>query len=212
MIIASKQRYLPVVINMIVLQKDDWYFYLHRDVYDQAVILADRYDQAPEELAEMIGGYDHNDDTVRWFYEYAPKPLHILAPCLRLIAGRIDPDLELVCGVLHVITSMIQVRQFILKPPEIRRSVSFSLTIKAEYEMAWERFFASSVPYDQRGFAMRQSGPGTLSVAAPAKPSMVTAPLIPQQKERTDPDDAPPVPYFVSTEEERSATRKLLMK
>src|SRR5690606_33779091 len=35
----------------------------------------------------------------------------------------------------------------VLKPVEVRKSVSFSLSIKDEYEMAWDRFFMTAIPY-----------------------------------------------------------------
>lgn len=149
MLIVSKDRYLPVAVNTIVLQAQEKYFYIHRDVYDQAVILADRYPSL-EELASLVGG-SGNEETVQWFYSEAPKPLHILAPYLQLIDGDIERDMELCCGVLHVITSLIHVRHFIQKPPEVRRSVSFSLSIREEYEMAWESFFLTALPYEKRG-------------------------------------------------------------
>ncbi|MFD0588509.1 hypothetical protein ACFQZE_10890 [Paenibacillus sp. GCM10027627] len=149
MLVVSKERYLPVTVNTLVLSANETYFYIHRDVYDQAIILSDRYDTLAE-LAELVGGYDHNDDTVQWFYEQAPKPLHSLAPFLALIDGRIEPDIELCCGVLHVITSLINARHFVRKPLEVRKSVSFSLSIKEEYEMAWDRFFVTALPYEQR--------------------------------------------------------------
>ncbi|QMV40494.1 hypothetical protein [Cohnella cholangitidis] len=149
MIIASKERYMPVVINTLVLTKGEWYFYIHRDVYDQMVILSDRFEK-PESLAELIGGSRINEETVRWFYEQTPKPLNILAPYIQLIEGTIEKDMELCCGALHVISAMINLRGFILKPPEVRKSVSFTLSIKEEYELAWESFFMSAMPYEQR--------------------------------------------------------------
>ncbi|GKU77578.1 hypothetical protein [Paenibacillus sp. L3-i20] len=149
MLVVSKERYLPVTVNTLVLSANETYFYIHRDVYDQAVILSDRYESL-HELAELVGGTGRNDDTVQWFYEQAPKPIHILAPFLSLIDGEIEQDLEICCGVLHVITSLIHARHFVQKPQEVRKSVSFSLTIKEEYEMAWDRFFATALPYEQR--------------------------------------------------------------
>ncbi|WP_138755927.1 hypothetical protein [Paenibacillus sinopodophylli] len=149
MLVVSKERYLPLSINMLVLYAQERYFYIHRDVYDQALILSERYTDLTE-LGTLVGGYDMNHDTVQWFYEHAPKPIHILAPYLTLIDGEIDKDLELCCGVLHVITSLIQVRHFIEKPLEVRRRVTFSLSIREEYEMAWDRFFMTALPYYQR--------------------------------------------------------------
>jgi hypothetical protein len=149
MLVVSKERYLPVTINTLVLSKGDRYFYIHRDVYDQAVILSDKYPKV-ESLINEINGSQVNQDTVAWFYENAPKPIHSLAPFLLLVDGEIEQDMEICCGVLHAITAMINVRNFILKPIEIRKSVSFSLSIKEEYEMAWERFFMTAIPYEQR--------------------------------------------------------------
>lgn len=211
MIVASKERYLPVVVNTLVLAKDDWYFYLHRDVYDQAVVLTDRFEQAFEDLAELIGSRHGNEATVRWFYEQAPRPLHILAPYIHLIDGEIGQDMELCCGVLHVITAMIHARQFILKPLEIRKSVSFSLTIKEEYEMAWERFFVSSIPYDQRG-QLIQAGIGRPAQPTAPAPLLDTVPLFPEQDDRLDPLNRPEPARIGSSDEERTATRNLLLK
>jgi hypothetical protein len=213
MIVASKERYLPVVVNTLVLSKDDWYFYLHRDVYDQAVILTDRYDRAVDDLMELIGNKQRNEEAVRWFYEQAPKPLHILAPYLQLIDGEIARDMELICGVLHVVTAMIQVRQFILKPPEIRKSVSFSLTIKEEYEMAWERFFVSAIPYGQRGLLL-QAGPRPAAQPELATPASMTdtVPLFPVQRDRFDPLSGQAPVRTGSTDDERTATRNLLSR
>jgi hypothetical protein len=149
MLVVSKERYLPVTINTIVLAKEGRYYYVHRDVYDQAVVLFDRY-QTLDTLIHEINGSQISSDTVAWFFENAPKPINILAPFLTLVDGEIEKDMEVICGVLHAITAMINVRNFILKPIEIRKSVSFSLSIKEEYEMAWDRFFMSAIPYEQR--------------------------------------------------------------
>jgi len=212
MIIVSRERYIPVIVNMIVLFKDEHYFYIHRDVYDQAVVLADRYREL-EPLAALVGGKDINRETAAWFYEAAPRPLHILAPYLSLIDGAIAKDMELACGVLHVVTSMIHVRQFIEKPEEIRRSVSFSLSIKEEYEMAWERFAASSIPYDRRGNYM---GMQQVSAAAPELPertasAMDTVALFPHAASQlSGPGDKGAYTLAAAKEAERSATRNLL--
>uniref|UniRef100_A0A4Y8Q7S9 Uncharacterized protein n=1 Tax=Paenibacillus athensensis TaxID=1967502 RepID=A0A4Y8Q7S9_9BACL len=140
---------MPVTINTLVLAKNDMYIYIHRDVYEQAVVLADRYPEF-HTLRTEVGGSPLNEETAKWFYEQAPKPLHILAPYLCLVEGPVEPEFEVVCGVLHVITAMIHVRNFVVKPPEIRRSVSFSLSIREEYELAWDRFFATAIPYKER--------------------------------------------------------------
>ncbi|GFN30943.1 hypothetical protein [Paenibacillus xylaniclasticus] len=215
MIVVTKERYIPVMVNMIVLTKGEHYFYIHRDVYDQAVILSDRYREFSQ-LSELVGGKDVNGETAAWFYESAPKPLHIFAPYLLLIDGVIDKDMEQACGVLHVITSMIHVRQFIEKPPEIRRSVSFSLSIKEEYEMAWDRFIASSIPYDQRGSLIggQQLAAGA-AIDRQEQPVSVTdtIALFPHTVAQIGrPSDKGAYTVAAAKEAERSATRNLLMR
>jgi len=214
MIAASKQRYLPTIVNTMVLSKNGWYFYLHRDVYDQAVVLSDKHEQSPDELSALIGGNPVNMETVRWFGEQTPRPLHILAPFLQLIDGEVEQDIEMACGVLHVITSMIQVRKWLTKPQEIRKSVSFSLTIKEEYELAWESFFASAIPYDQRGQLLH-------AAHGMSAPPPVTMPVGPDNTVPLLSAHAPdrfglamePAPARIGpSDEERTATRSLLLK
>ncbi|MFD0671949.1 hypothetical protein [Cohnella sp. GCM10027633] len=212
MIVASKERYLPTMVNTIVLAQGEWYYYMHRDVYDQAVVLTDRYD-GYESLAEAIGcARGDNGGAAKWFYDAAPKPLRVLAPFLNLVDGPLEEDVELCCGVLHVVTAMINVKGFPGKPPEVRKSVAFSLTIREEYEWAWERFFQSAIPYDSRHTAF---GAG-LAESLPTRPVVAvtdTVPLFPsyaafEEDARGKPESAP---KKASTQEERSATRSLLI-
>lgn len=145
MIVASRKRYLPVTTNTIVLSQADWYFYVHRDVYDQAVVLSDLH-QHYEELLPFVMTSNKNEKAIEFFYLNAPKPINILAPFLGLVNGNIEEDIELCSGILHTITAMINTRNYIQKSAEIRKSVSFSLAIKEEYEIAWDRFFMTSIP------------------------------------------------------------------
>ena len=79
MIVCSQKRYLPVTNNMLVLQQGEYYFYVHRDVYDKAVILYDRYQFM--ELKDLIDGSPHNNEAASKFFDNAPAPLKILGPC-----------------------------------------------------------------------------------------------------------------------------------
>ncbi|MBO9597430.1 MAG: hypothetical protein J7559_06380, partial [Cohnella sp.] len=188
MIVATRERYLPTLVNTMVLSMNGWYFYLHRDVYDQAVILTDRYDTF-DSLAQAIGCEGaEGEATARWFYDHTPKPLRVLAPFLQLIDGTLEQDMELCCGVLHVVTAMIHVKGFPEKPPEVRRSVSFSLTIREEYELAWERFIQSAVPYEKRHASFNLGvGEAVQRVNPPfAIPVTDTVPLFPSFQAHED--------------------------
>ncbi|MDQ0885059.1 hypothetical protein QFZ81_000147 [Paenibacillus sp. V4I9] len=215
MLVVSKERYVPVTINTVVLSKEDWYFYVHRDVYDQAVVLSDSY-KTMEIITDLIGGPRLNDDTVSWFFENAPKPIHILAPYLSLIDTEIEQDMELCCGVLHAITAMINVRNFINKPVEVRKSVIFSHSIKEEYEMAWDRFFMSAIPYEQRHILTQSVGSiptgipnDSLGVITQAEADKTT--ILPIFKSNSDKNvDTSTSASGNSTAAERKATKNLL--
>lgn len=150
MLVISEKRYFPSTVNTIVLSKNDLYYYVHRDVYDQSVVLSDRHNL--ESLSTVIGIKEEGTEIVSWFYENAPSPINILAPYLYLVEGEISKDMEECCGVLHSITAVINVRRFITQPAELRKSVTFSLSIKEEYELAWERFFMEAIPYESRNY------------------------------------------------------------
>ncbi|MDX8360774.1 hypothetical protein [Cytobacillus sp. IB215316] len=145
MIVFSKERYLPTMINTIVLFKNDAYFYIHRDVYDQAIIVSDKY--TFEELKTAVGVNGKLEEIVNWFYKAAPTPINILAPFISLTNLNIDKDLEECCGVLHTITAIINVKHFVNQPEELRKRVNFSYLVKTEYEMPWERFFMTAIKY-----------------------------------------------------------------
>jgi len=232
MLVVSPKRYLPVAVNTLVLHAGGLYFYIHRDVYDQAVILADQYAEL-DELSTLVGGGADNRETARWFYSQAPKPLNILAPFLNLIEGELERDLELCCGALHVITSLIQVRHFIHKPQEVRKSVSFSLSIKDEYEMAWESFLMTAIPYEKRhlamasalpvyqeqaaGFEVQQSAPEraysaeTAPIQALPVEALATSMLEGFSVRREEEQAEAPKSMYASTAAEKKATKQLLL-
>lgn len=138
MIVYSQKRYYPDLINTIILQdSEENYFYVHRSTYDAAVILNDRYTK--DTLLDAIG--IESSDIIDYYFEQAPTPLNILAPFLGLVAEGLEKDIELLTGCLHVISSSIDFRKFVKAPKEIRSEVNFSLFIREEYKLSWERFF-----------------------------------------------------------------------
>jgi hypothetical protein len=147
MLVVTEERYLPTLHNTIVIHNGSYYFYIHRDVYDSLVILSDRY--SLESLTAMVVPIG-NEETIKWFYDNAPRPINILAPYIGLVDCEIPATIVDCCGALHTITSIIDVRNFVKQPVELRRSIRFSMSVRDEYEMAWESFINTSIPYADR--------------------------------------------------------------
>lgn len=147
MLVTSKKRYLPTTINTLVLVKNDDFFYIHRDVYDKAIILTDRY--TLEELIKNIEP-EHNLSAIQYFYDNTPAPINILAPFLGLVVEGLPEDIEILTGAIHIITAATDVKAYTRVHTELRKTLEFSLYIQEEYEMAWERFFMTSIPYEER--------------------------------------------------------------
>lgn len=147
MLVTSKKRYLPTAINTLVLAKDDYFFYIHRDVYDKALILANRY--SLDELIRIVEP-SSNPIAIQYFYDHVPAPIHILAPFLGLVTSDLPEDIEILTGAIHVITAATDVIAYTQVHTELRKTLEFSLYIQEEYEMAWERFFITSIPYEER--------------------------------------------------------------
>ncbi|WP_105614113.1 hypothetical protein [Vallitalea okinawensis] len=156
MLVMSLERYLPTTVNTIVLQEDNIYFYMHRSIYDKALILADQH--TLESLITLVDPKS-NHETIQWFYEKAPQPLNILAPYIGLVEGDIHRDMEECCGVLHAICAALDIRRLITQPKELRQCISFSLSVKEEYQMAWEVFFMTAIPYAKRSMLIQQANP-----------------------------------------------------
>lgn len=147
MLVTSKERYLPTTINTLVLIKNDYFFYIHRDVYDKAIMLNDRY--TLDTLIENIQP-KNNLSAIEYFHENTPSPINILAPFLGLVDKGLPNDVETLTGAIHVITAAIDVKAYTQIDSNLRKTLEFSLYIKEEYEMAWERFIMTSIPYDER--------------------------------------------------------------
>lgn len=145
MIVISKERFYYTNPNIIMLEKDDNFFYSHRNVYDQAVILNYVYNSNIEDvLITLDPNFKNNNKAYEWLKENLPKPLNILAPFIYLVDSDLGDDYEDYCGALQVITSQISVASYIKLDKSIRSGLSWSSSIKEEYRMSWDLFIQSS--------------------------------------------------------------------
>ena len=154
MLVTTNKRLVPSQVNTIILQGEDgMYYYLHRDLYDQLTVLYDNYSfgENTHILCNLIGyPMDTWPDNVRHFYETAPGPIKMAAPYLMLVT-RVEElsTMEDMCGALTVISMSINLRRFPKVDKSIRASITFSLYIREEYRMHWDRFFQENLEFEQ---------------------------------------------------------------
>ena len=155
MLIVSETRYVPTAVNMMVLQgSDDLYYYVHRSLYDQCTVLYDLYGQNIEALYKLIGWEKDVPAVCGEFYLEVPEPLSVLAPFLTLIGGCEELEgVEEMCGALSSISRSIDFRKMLKVPMQIRQSVKFSLHVREEYRVQWDRFFTETPTYEEVDFA-----------------------------------------------------------
>lgn len=160
MLTISETRYVPVKPNYIVLQDADGYFYyINRTLYDEAIVLTDRYGQSISTLIKLIGG-NSDFQCVESFVIRAPKSISILGYFLALLSEDIEDDYTDVVGALDLITSNLDPRTFIKQPAEIRQSVNFGMSIRNEYMDSWEMFFDSCYEYEWMSNVLREARTG----------------------------------------------------
>lgn len=186
MLIYSEERYVSTEVNMMIIRSKDGegYYYVHRLLYDQAVILHDLYGSKPEELCYILTGVEGMREDVESFLEEAPAPINILGCFLLLVDGIIDEPLDRV-GAIHVMSGPVRFRDIIKWPREIRSTMQFSLSIKEEYELAWDRFFKEAIPFD--GSLLAHGGINPLNGTATTVYSSDTGEEI-NPNEEVDPD------------------------
>lgn len=178
MLIYSKTRYISTETNMMIIRgkkdEDDGYYYVHRGLYDQAVILNDIYGKNYRELCEVLTGKAESRDDVDYIVAHLPSPINILGCFLLLVEEEIEEFLDMV-GAIHVMSSAINFRRHITIPMESRANVDFSLSIREEYELPWDRFFKESIPWRNDLFVARAPVPlnGTATVV-PEEPEVST--------------------------------------
>lgn len=172
MLIYSKERLVTTDVNMMVIRaKDnDGYFYIHRSLYDQAVILHDIYADERDSLIQLLTGSIGHRADADYFMDNVPSPINMFGAFLLLVKEEITEFVDMV-GAIHVMSGPINLRAMIKIPREMRNTPTFSLSIKEEYELAWDRFFMNTMPYSEDMFFRRDAQPmnGTYTVTEPVE-------------------------------------------
>lgn len=172
MIIYSQERLVPTDVNMMVLRSKNnvGFFYIHRSLYDQAVILRDIYEDNYEALVQALTGKTEIREDVKRFVEEMPIPLNMFGPYLTLVTEPLEELVDMV-GAIHVMSGPLHLRNMLKVPLELRNTVpQFSLSIKEEYQLAWDRFFMNTLPYTPDMFTRNQVTPmnGVQTTTIPA--------------------------------------------
>ena len=168
MIIYSKERLVPTDVNMMVLstKNADGYFYVHRALYDQAVIIYDLYgDDLSKLCCELTGSVAMRAD-VKEFIDNTPIPIKALGPFLNLVKEPLTEFVDMV-GAIHVMSGPINFRKTLQIPKEMRNTASFSISIKEEYELSWDRFFQTAMPFNAEAVVYTNPMSGTATETAP---------------------------------------------
>ena len=161
MLIYSKDRLVPTDVNMMVIRAKDnvGYFYIHRALYDQAVVIHDIYGEDPSNLIKSLTGKEESREDVDYFLENVPTPINIFGPYLLLIKETLS-DFEDMVGAIHVMSGPLHLRNMLKIPFEMRNTMpSFSLSIQEEYQLAWDRFFQNTMPYSTDMFHKQEIQP-----------------------------------------------------
>lgn len=172
MLIYSEERLVPTDVNMMTIRAKDnvGYFYVHRSLYDQAVVIDDIYSDTPEMLRKQITGKEDSREDLAIYEEKAPKPLSILSAFLLLVEQPLE-NFEDMVGAIHVMSGPLHFRNMLKIPIEMRNTPSFSLSIREEYQLAWDRFFQNTMPYSDDMFFRRDTAPmnGTMTTTEPVE-------------------------------------------
>lgn len=153
MIVVTEERYIPTAPGYITLQDaDGLYYYVHKTLYEQAVVLKDRYSDSIDTLRELIGG-NQDFEAVRLFTQYVPTPVNIMGYFLGLLENDITEFVDVV-GALDAMSSAVNLRNLIKQPVAIRQTVTFGMSIQNEYGDMWDNFLRSCYLYDEIKAAM----------------------------------------------------------
>lgn len=203
MLVYSDKRYIPTDLNVMVIEDSvGKYYYIHRLLYNCAVILNYKYKGEIKELAQLIAGPQGNPDRfdVQTFYEKVPTPINILAPYLLLCDSALE-ELQDMVGALHVMSNTIDFVKYIAVPYEARvTQLDFSLSIKEEYRLGWDNFKQTCIEYRDDLFIQRSmpmlgtansepmSVPVTNTIPTQVEPTPLLEPVTPAPTTQSAPE------------------------
>lgn len=112
---------------------------MSREMYDQALIVDYTYDGDYELVGDILSARSDITSVINFFYQNTPKPLNILAPFLSFTDSNValEEDIELLCGVLHTMSTVINFKAILTVPKEVRAEVRFKRSSINQYKEEW---------------------------------------------------------------------------
>lgn len=141
--------------NIIMLDLVDnlGHIYVSRGTYDQAVIVADRYNHQYDVIADKLGCPRVQEDLASYMFYLFPDPINCLAPFYNMIGKDVKIDqknLRQAIGVLSFISMAIDFNATLTIPQKMRAGLTFTPSILYDYQRHYEDFSLS--------FNMSESG------------------------------------------------------
>lgn len=153
MILYRKEPYPLQMKNIMLLDdvKSGGVVYVNKATYDQALMLHSRFDGNVQRVADTIKSkktevyitIPNLPKVIETMGKTMPEPLNILAPFLMLCANNtgIEWDVEnreMVYGILHQYSQLIDFNAMTLVPAEVRANVQFPTSLLKQYKVSWE--------------------------------------------------------------------------
>lgn len=153
MILYRKEPYPLQMKNIMLLDdvKSGGVVYVNKATYDQALMLHSRFDGNVQRVADTIKSkktevyitIPNLPKVIETMGKTMPEPLNILAPFLMLCANNTGiewnvEDREMVYGILHQYSQLIDFNAMTLVPAEVRANVQFPTSLLKQYKVSWE--------------------------------------------------------------------------
>ena len=153
MILYRKEPYPLQMKNIMLLDdvKSGGVVYVNKATYDQALMLHSRFDGNVKRVADTIKSkktevyitIPNLPKVIETMGKTMPEPLNILAPFLMLCANNTGiewnvEDREMVYGILHQYSQLIDFNAMTLVPAEVRANVQFPTSLLKQYKVSWE--------------------------------------------------------------------------
>lgn len=145
---------------MLLDDKEGGLVYVSKDTYDQALMLAARYDGNPARVPTVIQtpktmSWINNPDLknmINRMEEIMPEPINMLAPFLIYTVNttglKYDKEnAEMAYGILHQYSQLINFNAITTVPAQVRNDLSFPATILLSYKASWDALCATLADY-----------------------------------------------------------------